>query len=85
MIKPPKEMEIDDFKYFIVVSDLMLAGVYNEDKENIYCVILQGNMAPTGTVTSNTKKNIASQVESGDAVIVKTSIEALELFSENQE
>jgi hypothetical protein len=77
MIKPPEQINIEEFKYFIVVEGLMVAGVYAEDEENIYCITLKGDAAPIGSVTSNTKKNVADQVEEGIAFIVKMPEEAM--------
>lgn len=78
MIKPPKEININDFKYFIVVKGLLVAGVYAEDEDNIYSVVIKGDGEVTkkGAVLSNTKENIVNQVESGITIIVKTYEEA---------
>ena len=77
MIKPPEQINIEELNYFIVVEGLMVAGVYAEDDENVYCIMLKGDAAPIGSVTSNTKKNIAEQVEAGIAFIVKMPEEAM--------
>lgn len=77
MIQPPEKINIEELKYFIVVEDFMVAGVYAEDDENVYCVMLKGEAAPIGSVTSNSKKNITDQVEAGVSFIVKMPAEAM--------
>lgn len=77
MVDIPKEMSTSDFKYFIVVPDLMVAGVFEEDEEFVHVAFLNGNAYSAGTVGKNSKEAIADQVLNGVAHIVKSYEEAM--------
>ena len=77
MIQPPKEMDIEDFNYFLVVKNLMVAGVYAEDKDNVYAIHLKGQATKKGAVMSCPKKDIQAQVEEGVTFIIKSPEEAM--------
>lgn len=73
----PKQINISDFKYFVVFPDLMVAGVFAEDENDIYIVFLKGQAYPVGKTGKNSKKNISDQVLAGIAYIIKSYEEAM--------
>lgn len=77
MITPPKEMNIEDFKYFVIVKNMMVAGIYAEDEDNVYGTHLKGNAGKKGTVISCPKDALVQQVEAGLTYIVANHEEAM--------
>jgi hypothetical protein len=77
MIEPPKEIHIEEFKYFIVVKDMMVAGVYAEDDDNVYAILLKGDAYPVGSTTGCPKHLLSKQVQAGITTIVLNHEEAM--------
>ena len=79
----PKEINVSDFKYFIVIPDLIVAGVFAEDENEIHVVFLKGSAYKVGVVGKISKKAIADQVLSGITHIVKSYEEAMSFEIKN--
>jgi len=79
-----KELKTSDFKYFIVIKGLMVAGVYDEDDDYIYLAFLKGEAYDVGATTKILKKDIADQARAGIASIVKSYDEAMSFNIENR-
>jgi len=79
-----ESFSVRDFKYFLVVKDLMVAGVIEQDRDNLKLVLLKGNAYKIRSTCIVSKSVVADQALSGIAFFIKSYEEAISWNIQNK-
>ena len=82
-----KEIDTTEFRYFVVVKGIIAAGVFDEDDDNVYFVVLK-SVHPSytcGKVGRIPKKLLQKQIEEGTADVLQDLQEAEQYAFESKD
>lgn len=71
----PKEIDMNDFKYFIA-NDMLVVGVYKEDDDFAHFIVLKGKAHKRGMPGKLDKKVLQNELLTGLSVLIKDPVEA---------